>query len=265
MRNEHSVLGMPLGIRNRDGESRRLLVNATRIVDGGGVVRGVIATFDDVTVLHQKNEQLNISIAQLQRSQAKISEQNKQLQFLASSDPLTGCLNRRTFFEQAERAFRDARDQRQPLSFLMVDADHFKRINDRFGHVVGDKVLVGLADVLKRSCGDRDLVGRYGGEEFCFVAAGMTEREAERFADGIRLAVADVTTWLPNHERVTVSIGTASLDNNCREITDLVKRADEALYAAKTAGRNRVVGWGNTRSPVEAARPRELAAIMNRA
>jgi diguanylate cyclase (GGDEF)-like protein/PAS domain S-box-containing protein len=263
MRMEQSVLGIPMAIRGHSGELRRLLVNATRIVDGKGNARGAIATFDDVTVLHQTNEQLNISIQQLYISQARISEQNRQLQFLASSDPLTGCLNRRTFFEQAERALQDVRSQRQAMSFFMVDADHFKDINDRFGHIVGDKVLVGLAEVLKRACGDQDLLGRYGGEEFCIAVTGLIKQDAERLADAIRRAVADVTTWLPTGERVTISIGIASLGGMPCEIADLVKRADEALYAAKTAGRNRVVSWENMRKPNEAKRQRELAGGLS--
>ena len=265
MRSEHSVLGVPLEIYNRDGDARRLLVNATRILDGGGIARGVIATFNDVTDLHQKNEQLNLSIQQLQISQAKISEQNEQLQFLASSDPLTACLNRRTFFERAERALYDARIQHQPMSFLMVDADHFKSINDRFGHVTGDKVLVGLADLLKRACSGLGLVGRYGGEEFCIAVTGLFATDVERLAEQIRRAVADVTTWLPNGERVTISIGIASLDQTALEIADLVKRADEALYAAKTGGRNRFVSWEAMRPRVEATGPRKLTDILNRA
>jgi diguanylate cyclase (GGDEF)-like protein/PAS domain S-box-containing protein len=204
MRSEHSVLGVPLEIRHPDGDSRRLLVNATRILDGGGTARGVIATFNDVTDLHATNEQLNLSIQQLRLSQAKISEQNQQLQFLASSDPLTACLNRRTFFERAERALEDARSRRQPMSFLMFDADHFKSINDRFGHVTGDKVLVGLADLLKRACSGLGLVGRYGGEEFCMAVSGLSAADVERLAEQIRQAVAGVTTWLPNGERVTI-------------------------------------------------------------
>jgi diguanylate cyclase (GGDEF)-like protein/PAS domain S-box-containing protein len=261
MRTEQSVLGIPMAIRNPSGDSRRLLVNATRIVDGKGIARGAIATFDDVTVLHQTNEQLNISIQQLYISQARISEQNKQLQFLASSDPLTGCLNRRTFFEQAERALQGALGLRQPMTFFMVDADHFKRINDRFGHVVGDKVLIGLADLLRRFCSDQDLVGRYGGEEFCVAAAGMSGREAERLAERILLAVADIATWLPNGERVTISIGLASLGSAPCDIADLVKRADEALYVAKTTGRNRFVRWEGMRPPIEASKPRQFAGL----
>ncbi len=211
MREEKPVLGIPMSICDRFGDQHKLLVNATRIVDGRGVVRGVIATFDDVTVLHQTNEQLNSSINQLHASQLTISEQNEQLRLLASSDPLTGCLNRRTFFAAAELKLQEALSQGRPMSFLMLDADHFKSVNDRFGHVVGDKVLVGLVDIMKRACSDRDLVGRYGGEEFCIAVTELGEQDVERLADEIRRAVASVTTLLPNSEPVTISIGIASL------------------------------------------------------
>ena len=243
MHTEESVLGVSMGIRNRPGQLQRLTVNATRIVDGRGIARGVIATFDDVTVLHQINDQLTLSNDQLRLSQEKISEQNQKLWLLASTDPLTGCLNRRTFFEKAEQALGDARTQRQPMSFLMLDADHFKSINDRFGHVVGDKVLAGLAGLLRSTCSDRDIVGRYGGEEFCIAITGRIEMDVERLADRIRQTVAGIRTWLPTGETVTVSIGIASLKSASCEIVDLVKRADEALYAAKAGGRNRFVNW----------------------
>jgi diguanylate cyclase (GGDEF)-like protein/PAS domain S-box-containing protein len=246
------VLDKPISLCRRSGGRRRLLVNSTRIVDGKGIVRGLIATFDDVTVLHQTNEQLNLSIDRLNLSQRKISEQNQQLKILASSDPLTGCLNRRSFFAEAESTLQIARSQGQPLSLLMLDVDHFKSINDRFGHVVGDEVLIGLVDVLKRTCRGSDLVGRYGGEEFCIVVVGLVEKDVERLAERIRLAVADVTTWLPNGERITISAGVASLGGQRRVVADLVRRADEALYAAKTAGRNRVVNWDSLTVRTEA-------------
>ena len=242
MRKQARIVGMPLGIRDRLGVVHRLIVNATPILDGKGVARGVIATFDDVTLLHQKNEQLHDSIDELTRSQLKISEQNQQLQILASTDPLTKCLNRRTFFAKAEAALQNARSQRQPMAFLMLDVDHFKKINDRFGHAVGDKVLIGLVDVLQRNCRGHDLVGRYGGEEFCIAVAGLAERDTEGMAEQFRQAISDVTTWLPGGERVTISIGIASTtDDASPGIADLVKSADEALYAAKKSGRNRFV------------------------
>jgi diguanylate cyclase (GGDEF)-like protein/PAS domain S-box-containing protein len=247
------VLGRPMRLSRQSGDNRRLLVNSTRIVDGQGVVRGLIATFYDVTMLHETNEQLKLSIEQLNISQHRISEQNQQLKILAASDPLTGCLNRRSFFAEAELALRRASDQRQYMSLLMLDVDHFKSINDRFGHGVGDEVLVGLVDVLCRTCRASDLIGRYGGEEFCIMVVGLAEKDVERLAERIRLAVADVTTWLPDHRRVTTSIGIASLGGGRSAIADLVRRADEALYAAKTAGRNRVVSWSTM--PMQAEAP----------
>jgi diguanylate cyclase (GGDEF)-like protein/PAS domain S-box-containing protein len=250
MHGEHPVLGIAVGIRDRAGQLQRLIVNATRIVDGAGVARGVIATFDNVTALHQTNEQLNRSIRQLHLSQLKISEQNLKLQSLASSDPLTGCLNRRTFFEQAEQLFAEAAVARRPLSFVMVDVDYFKNVNDRHGHLVGDKVLVGLADLLKTLCAFPNLVGRYGGEEFCIAFVGLGDANVELLVERLRLAVSEVTTWLPAAERTTVSIGIASRDNSTRALADLVKRADDALYAAKSAGRDCVVKWnGTSRKP----------------
>ncbi len=243
MQSGHSVLGTAMAIRNPAGELQRLIVNATCIADGQGATRGVIATFDDVTALHRTNEQLERSIHQLQLSQAKISEQNHKLALLAASDPLTGCLNRRNFFEQAERRLSNAIAARQPLSFVMVDADHFKKINDRFGHLVGDRVLIGLSKLLKDCCKPPHLLARYGGEEFCIMLIGVGEAQVEHWVERVRLAVAADRSWLPNGERVTVSIGIASLERRPCTLTELVKRADEALYAAKAGGRNRFVNW----------------------
>jgi diguanylate cyclase (GGDEF)-like protein len=132
---------------------------------------------------------------------------------------------------------------RQPLSLLMVDADHFKRINDRFGHLVGDKVLVGMATLLQDCFPHPNFVGRYGGEEFCIAVVGLGEAEVERLVERIRLAVFGDTTWLPNGERTTVSIGMSTLGYLPCSLTELVKRADDALYAAKFGGRNRFVNW----------------------
>jgi diguanylate cyclase (GGDEF)-like protein len=247
------VVGTPIGLRGRAGDSRSLLVNSTRIVDGKGVVRGLIATFDDVTVLHQTNQQLQLSVDQLNLSQRRISEQNQQLQILASCDPLTGCLNRRSFFVETDLALQNARIRRQHLSLMMLDVDHFKRINDRYGHAAGDEVLIGLVNVLKGACRGLDLVGRYGGEEFCIAVVGLDEADVEKLAERIRLAVVKVTTWLPDGGRITISIGIASLGSEPCAADDLVKRADHALYAAKAAGRNRVVSWSALPMRAEAA------------
>ena len=254
LRSAAPVLGTPMVICGPTGSARHLIVNATPIVDGSGVVRGAIATFDDVTALHQTNEQLNMTIEQLHVSQAKIAAQNQELLILASQDPLTGCLNRRTFFAEAESALRDALEQGRPMSFVMLDVDHFKAINDRFGHGVGDQVLVGLVEVLKNACcNGGHLVGRYGGEEFCIAMRDLGAEEAVKLAEHIRLAVSRVANWLPDGERTTVSIGIASRDEAGGEIADIVKKADKALYAAKLTGRNRSAIWNWVSDRPEAA------------
>jgi len=241
LREEQPVLGAGMSIRDAAGELHRLLVNVTCIVDGRGTARGAIVTFDDVTALQETNERLSASIQELRKAQRHISDQNSTLRYLASRDTLTGCLNRRTFFEEAEALLAGARAARRGFAFIMIDADHFKSINDRFGHAAGDRVLVGLAEHLNMCCQPPHLVGRYGGEEFCIALAGLSDVAVHHIAEQIRLSVSNVATWLPGGERVTVSIGIATLQHAPLTLSDLASRADQALYSAKRGGRNRVV------------------------
>ena len=268
LRTAAPILGIEIGLCCGDRQLRRLSLNATPIVDGKNSVRGVIVTCDDMTAIHQVNSRLTETINELQNSQSKIFEQNERLRILASTDPLTSCLNRRTFFESAQALVSDALLKRRQISLLMVDADRFKSINDRFGHIVGDKVLVGLAGILKRFCESRGIVGRYGGEEFCILLTGLSESDIEILAEQIRSTVAGVKTWLPGGEAVTISIGLSSISGTQCEVGDLVKNADEALYAAKTSGRNRLVNWKNIHlvtnsSSVEATNSRPSPALSS--
>jgi diguanylate cyclase (GGDEF)-like protein len=238
---QRPVLGAEMGICDAEGEVHRLLVNATCIADARGRPRGAIVTFDDVTALQQTNERLSASVEELRKAQLHISDQNRTLRHLASCDSLTGCLNRRTFVEQAEALLAEALASRRPFAFMMIDADHFKSINDRFGHQAGDRVLVGLSDHLRRYCGPPNLVGRYGGEEFCIALIGLSDAAVQHLAEQIRRSVASVTAWLPGNATVTVSIGIATVQDAPAALQELASRADQALYAAKTGGRNRVV------------------------
>ena len=244
LRDGKSLRGVPVGLRAASGEMRSFMVNATRIVDGTGAVRGAIATFDDVSAVEQQNEKLNHALRQLQNTQAEISRQNRELQFVASHNSLTRCLNRRAFFTEFDLSLERARSAHKPLSCLMVDLDHFKSINDRFGHAEGDTVLVGMADLLKSICREQDLVGRYGGEEFCVVLEGLDQEDSRQVAERI---LKDMFTrspaWSTAGARVTASIGVATLPDAPCTAMGLVKRADKALYAAKAAGRNQVVRW----------------------
>jgi len=166
-----------------------------------------------------------------------------EVQRLATLDGLTNTYNRRHFMELAHLAFETARRFGQPLTALMLDVDHFKAINDEFGHHVGDQVLRTLADRCRTALRTIDVLGRYGGEEFAILLPGTTRRNAAKIlAERIRHRVAeDPVQTDAGPVRVTVSVGVAAMEAGTRNPEELFKRADAALYDAKQAGRNRVV------------------------
>jgi diguanylate cyclase (GGDEF)-like protein len=160
---------------------------------------------------------------------------------LATCDSLTGVANRRRFFELAERALTTARTANGPVTALMVDIDHFKRINDSYGHQTGDDVIKAVVDRLLAGMPAGGLVARYGGEEFALLLPGV-DAEGPQLAEALRAAVADT----PIDTRsgpipVTISIGLARLRPEDTTADTVLGRADAGLYAAKQAGRNRVV------------------------
>jgi diguanylate cyclase (GGDEF)-like protein len=155
----------------------------------------------------------------------------------ANLDSLTGIPNRRSIMALASRLERGERSDRE-LSLLMIDIDHFKSINDEFGHLAGDDVIRLVAHLLQREVRSSDNVGRYGGEEFLVLMPGASAEGAHRVAEKLRLAVAEKLT---EPKPVTVSIGVASRSDYDRSLADTLARADAALYRAKALGRNRVV------------------------
>jgi diguanylate cyclase (GGDEF)-like protein len=169
-------------------------------------------------------------------------EANAELQRLASTDPLTGLLNRRRFEELAlaeiDRALRYAR----PLSLLLIDLDHFKRVNDTYGHAVGDVTLKEAARRLLVAVRSTDRVARYGGEELAVLLPETPAAEAQELAERLRRTIGGLPI---NHEgldvRVTASLGVASFQAADGDIAHLINRADAALYVAKQQGRDRVV------------------------
>ncbi len=165
----------------------------------------------------------------------------------ALTDPLTGLANRRALDERLRLELERARRSRQPVSVLMVDIDHFKRINDRHGHAAGDAVLSRLATILRQEIRSIDLAARYGGEEFVVLLPATPAPAAYAVAERIRRAVAREAFALPGGQmlRVQASIGIASFPDDDPEGGHLLERADEALYAAKGAGRNRVIAYGD--------------------
>jgi diguanylate cyclase (GGDEF)-like protein len=186
------------------------------------------------TQLQEKNEHLTKAIAE----QIKLG---KEIQILASTDSLTGINNRRSFFEKAtNEGFRSKRYQ-TALSILMLDIDHFKKINDTYGHHIGDVSLKTFTTVCQDMLRNNDIFGRLGGEEFSIILVETGREEALLVAERLRLKVAD-TTICHGKFRFTfqVSIGLTQLLKEDATIEEAILRADKALYESKNQGRNRV-------------------------
>jgi two-component system cell cycle response regulator len=160
-------------------------------------------------------------------------------------DALTGAFNRKHFAERLSGEIAYAKRHKTPLSLLIFDLDHFKKVNDSLGHLGGDHVLCSVAAVVKRTLRAEDVLARYGGEEFAIIARGIDVEKAYRFGERVRTTVESaIIEWNRQRVPVTVSIGTAALsccgDNVAADA--LVAKADERLYQAKRSGRNRTVG-----------------------
>jgi diguanylate cyclase (GGDEF)-like protein len=171
----------------------------------------------------------------------RISRYAGQLITLATVDSLTGLLNRRSFFERGEAAYADARRGQRPLSVLMIDADHFKRINDTHSHAAGDAVLRALAATLRQEVRGADLVARIGGEEFAVLLPEAGLVSAQQTAERLRSVIASRPVRFASGDiALTVSIGLAVGAGVDSDLASLLARADRALYAAKANGRDRI-------------------------
>jgi diguanylate cyclase (GGDEF)-like protein len=165
------------------------------------------------------------------------------LRLEAVRDPLTGLYNRRYMQEFLDHQLHSARRKHRPLAVLMLDLDHFKRYNDKFGHSAGDKVLAAVGEILLRSVRAEDVACRYGGEEFVLILPECSLQQATVRAEEVRQRLQELHTHrdLPSTNPFTGSIGVAVFDETTDRVDLLLKFADEALYRAKHAGRNRVV------------------------
>ena len=248
LREGESQIGVRMSLPTLSGSRLRFMVNCAPITDGRGRCKGVLATFDDVTQLETKHLQLQDTLKKLEKSQEEIRRKNVELEIMATHDPLTNCLNRRAFFERFRTEVNSAKRYGHDVSCIMVDIDHFKDINDTYGHAAGDQVLKELVEIIQKLKRDPDIVCRYGGEEFC-VALPFTDlfgavEAAERFRHGVE-----------SHDfsgiSITASFGVSSMFSGADDITSLLGHADDALYIAKDGGRNCVESWG-TPVPVTA-------------
>ena len=240
--------GVLLDLQINDELRRTFVVNAAPVFNEKQVCQGVLASLEDVTPLEQKKRELHLVIDQLHVSTDQVRQQNKELERLATTDPLTGCLNRRAFFTKFESFWNKADRHGLPISCVMVDIDFFKSVNDEHGHAMGDEVLKGVAAVLRNNAGPTDLVARFGGEEFCLLLLNQTLTEATAAAEQLRLAIQ---ACLFEKVSVTASLGCATRSSLTMSPQQMLENADKSLYFAKRNGRNQVIRWDRVPTELE--------------
>ena len=169
----------------------------------------------------------------------RVEQLNDELKTMSRVDGLTGLYNRRYWQERLDFSFKLARRQNKPITAMMLDIDHFKKVNDTFGHQAGDKVIKALSDVIRRSIRETDLAGRYGGEEFGIVLPDSDAENSTKVAERIRQSsAAQEVEHDGNIIRFTVSVGLAEFHPECSSSMQWLELADQALYEAKENGRN---------------------------
>ncbi|WP_369983851.1 diguanylate cyclase [Thalassolituus sp.] len=164
-----------------------------------------------------------------------LKRQQDRLLQLAMHDQLTGLYNRHYMLEMVDQRLSRARRHNTPLSLLIVDLDHFKKINDTHGHIVGDQILEQVSALLNQQCRTEDTVTRFGGEEFLILMEPCSLNQAHYKAEVMRHQISEL---MPSGIEVTVSIGAAEFSDSDTNFNDMLKRADDALYRAKANGRN---------------------------
>jgi len=211
----------------------------------------VLSVVRDITERKAAQDELKRQTTELRRLHAE-------LELLANHDGLTGLYNWRAFYEYAGQMLKTAHRRQENATLLMIDLDHFKQINDRFGHAEGDRVLQAVASTLKAAARENDIVARHGGEEFVVAALGLNEAESLVAAERLRAAVAAIENM---KTRITASIGIATLAPQAQKLetprllAELLDQADQALYTAKRNGRNQVCHFSRLADLAKAESP----------
>jgi diguanylate cyclase (GGDEF)-like protein len=224
----------------RDGRLHSVESKITIIRDEYGKPTSILGQDRDITerkLLEKALEAVNIELK-------KALEREQQL---ARTDPLTGVNNRRSLFELAEREIEFAERYQHPFSIIMFDIDHFKKVNDTYGHDMGDRVLRLVAETASAELRASDVIGRFGGEEFMILLPMTNLNQAYLLAERIRTSMLSLLTLSDKGNiSITLSLGVVEIDHEKKLETmdELFSHADMAMYKAKSAGRNRTVIFG---------------------
>jgi diguanylate cyclase (GGDEF)-like protein/PAS domain S-box-containing protein len=239
------VIGAQFDLVTESGETIKYAINASPILNPDGTTQGVLVTLDDITKVEEQNVQLKTMVDRLEETQAMVQEQNKELSYLATRDALTGCLNRRAFTDGFKLMFDESREEGTELSCIMIDLDHFKAVNDNFGHVVGDEVLVEVAKRLDVRVRAGEVAVRFGGDEFAIILPNTSVEGAEVLARDLEqiISLVDLPRTDVFPHRVSASAGAADLKRGFGP-KELIRAADIGLYARKKAHKVAVVSAG---------------------
>lgn len=231
---------------HKAGHEIWILLAVSLLRDTAGRPLYFISQIENIDARKRIQQELEQRVADrtrdLARANAELEESNRQLKRLARFDELTGLCNRRHLMECLDKALSMARRYQTPLCLMMLDADHFKDLNDNHGHAAGDRVLAALGRLIRDNLRASDIAGRYGGEEFCIALPQTEARDAMATAEKLRALIGEeAISWNGATLQITCSIGVSAWHPAIADLGELLDRADAALYGAKNAGRNRVV------------------------
>lgn len=232
-------------IRGQDSPQYTYIIMLTAREDKGDVVAGLNVGADDYLIKPVDPAELIARIEigrRILNLEARLQEARDEMAYLAKHDGLTELLNRRAIYEMARGELERSRREGAPLSVIMLDLDHFKKINDNFGHPTGDQTLRAVAVAMQASLRQQDGPSRWGGEEFLILLPNTTLKTAAMLAEAIRRAIDDIRLQAGERSvRVQASLGVACLaPESSNSLDEVLSQADQALYQAKRSGRNRV-------------------------